>query len=132
MDTSAWYPLLLRAHPDHSRVAAILRRTLESGERAVTTNLVLAETYALLLSRGHRLAAITFLEAVRKVPNVVVASTEELEQRALKDWLMPFEDQDFSFADAVSFAVMQERGIRSAVTFDAHFATAGFEMNPVG
>ena len=86
----------------------------------------------MLLSRGHRLAAITFLEAVRKVPNVVVTSTEELEQQALKDWLMPFEDQDFSFADAVSFAVMQERGIRRAVTFDAHFATAGFEMIPAG
>ena len=113
-------------------MAAALRGTIRSGERAVTTNLVLAETYALLLSRGHRLAAITFLEAVRKVPNVVVTSTEELEQQALKDWLMPFEDQDFSFADAVSFAVMQERGIRRAVTFDAHFATAGFEMIPAG
>jgi len=132
VDTSAWYPLLLKAHPDHTRVAAALRGTIKSGERAVTTNLVLAETYGLLLSRGHRLAAITFLEAVRKVPNVVVTSTEELEQQALKDWLMPFEDQDFSFADAVSFAVMQERGIRRAVTFDAHFATAGFEMIPAG
>lgn len=130
MDTSAWYPLLLRAHPDHARVAAVLRGTLKSGERVVTTNLVLAETYALLLSRGHRLAAITFLETVRKAPNVVVTSTEEVEQRALKNWLMPFEDQDFSFTDAVSFAVMQERGIGRAVTFDAHFATAGFDIVP--
>lgn len=132
VDTSAWYPLLLKAHPDHRRVAAVLRGTLKSGERAVTTNLVLAETYALLLSRGHRLAAITFLAAVRKVPNVVVTSTEELEQRALSDWLMPFEDQAFSLADAVSFAVMQERCIRRAVTFDEHFANAGFEMIPAG
>ena len=130
MDTSAWYPLLLRAHPDHALVAAVLRETLKSGERVVTTNLVLAETHSLLLSRGHRLAAITFLEAVRKIPNVVVTSTEELEQRALEDWLIAFEDQDFSFADAVSFAVMQERGIRRAVTFDAHFAMAGFEIIP--
>jgi predicted nucleic acid-binding protein len=132
VDTSAWYPLLLKAHSDHARVAAVLRATLKSGERAVTTNLVLAETYALLLSRGHRAAAITFLAAVRKVPNVVVTSTEELEQRALEDWIMPFDDQNFSLADAVSFAVMQERGIRRAVTFDAHFGTAGFEMIPVG
>ena len=43
---------------------------------------------------------------------------------------MQFDDQNFSLADAVSFAVMQERGIRRAVTFDAHFATAGFEMIP--
>lgn len=132
VDTSAWYPLLLKAHPDHARVATALRGTLNAGERAVTTNLVLAETYALLLSRGHRAAAIAFLAAVRTAPNLVVTSTEELEHRALKDWLMPFDDQNFSLADAVSFAVMQERGIRRAVTFDAHFATAGFEIIPAG
>ena len=39
-------------------------------------------------------------------------------------------DQDFSFTDAVSFAVMQERGIEEAFTFDSHFATLGFRMIP--
>lgn len=93
----------------------------------VTTNLVLAETHTLLLYRGHRAAALTFLRAVRESPNLIVSSTPALEQRALADWLEPFEDQDFSFTDAVSFAVMAERRIARALTLDAHFATAGFE-----
>lgn len=130
VDTSAWFPLLLKAHPDHSRVAAVIKAALEGRAGVVTTNLVLAETYTLLLSRGHRLAAIRFLESVRAAPSIVVTSSEELEQAALIDWLVPFEDQDFSFADAVSFAVMRQRGIRRAASFDAHFATAGFEMLP--
>ena len=131
VDPSAWFPLLLKAHPDHARVAAVLTGAVQRGERVVTTNLVLAETYALLLSRGHRAAAITFLASVRARPNVVVTSTEELEQRALSDWIVAFEDQDFSLADAVSFVVMRERGIGRAVTFDAHFAIAGFEVLPL-
>lgn len=130
VDTSAWFPLLLKAHPDHARVAAVISAAIRGRERIVTTNLVLAETYALLLSRGHRLAATRFLEAVRSAPNTVVTSTEELEQAALADWLIPYGDQSFSLADAVSFAVMRERGIGNAASFDAHFATAGFEMLP--
>jgi predicted nucleic acid-binding protein len=127
VDTSAWFPLLLRRHPDHARLTAALRKRISSGDRVVTTNLVLAETYTLLLYRGHRDAALTFLRSARIAPNIVVASTPELEHRALVDWLEPFDDQRFSFADAVSFAVMQERGITRALALDAHFSIAGFE-----
>ncbi len=55
-------------------------------------------------------------------------STELLEERAVEDWLEPYADQDFSFTDAVSFAVMAERGIAEAITIDSHFAAAGFRM----
>lgn len=130
VDTSAWLPLLLRRHPDHEPVSDALRRRVSSGDRVVTTNLVLAESYALLLYRGHRGAALTFLDAIRQSPNEVVSSSPELEQRAVADWLVPFDDQDFSFTDAVSFAVMRERGIERALTLDPHFSTAGFELLP--
>jgi predicted nucleic acid-binding protein len=130
VDTSAWFPLLLRRHPQHQSVSGALRRRLSSGDRIVTTNLVLAESYALLLYRGHRAAALTFLEAVRESPNEVVTSSPELEHQALREWLGPYDDQDFSFADAVSFAVMRDRGIERALTLDKHFSTAGFEILP--
>jgi predicted nucleic acid-binding protein len=41
-----------------------------------------------------------------------------------------YEDRDFSFTDAVSFAVMSERRIREALTLDTHFAAAGFAVLP--
>lgn len=128
VDTSAWFPLLLRNHEQHDVLAAALRSAIAGGERVVTTNLVLAETYTLLLYRGHRSAGLTFLRTIRERPNVIVSSTQELEERAVVDWLERFDDQKFSFADAVSFAVMQERGISRALTLDKHFATAGFDM----
>ena len=128
VDTSAWFPLLLRRHAEHDALTAVFRRRVAKGERVVTTNLVLAETHALLLCRGHRAAALTFVQTVRESPNIVVASTPELEERAIAEWLERYDDQDFSFADAVSFAVMRERRIERALTLDGHFATAGFEM----
>jgi predicted nucleic acid-binding protein len=46
------------------------------------------------------------------------------------EWLERYDDQDFSFADAVSFAVMTERGITDALTLDRHFQGAGFRVLP--
>lgn len=130
VDTSAWYPLLVASHPDHARMAAALRTLIGARRRLVTTNLVVAETHALLLRRVGRPSALAFLRVVGEPPNVVVRSTAELEDAAARDWLEPFDDQDFSFADAVSFAVMAERRMGDVLTLDHHFATAGFR--PVG
>ena len=93
----------------------------------MTTNLVVAETHALLLRRVGGPTALTFVRTVYESPNVVVHSTRDLEAAAERNWLARFADQDFSLTDAVSFAVMTERRIREALTLDAHFAVAGFQ-----
>jgi len=103
---------------------------MRRGRRLVTTNLVIAESQALLMRRVHRLAALAFLEAVVKPPHVIVFSTPEREARAQQDWLAPDDDHDFSLTDALSFAVMSERRIRSALTLDGHFRAAGFAVIP--
>lgn len=66
--------------------------------------------------------------AQRTAPNVAAANTEYLEDAAITDWLMRHADQPFSMVDAVSFAIMAERGTRAALTLDRHFAVAGYEM----
>ena len=126
VDTSAWYPLIVAKHPDHARLGSALRGLIRNHRRLVTTNLVVAETHALVLRRVGRAPALTFLQTVGESPNIVVRSSRELEAAAERDWLARYDDQDFSFADAVSFAVMTERGIREALTLDHQFAVAGF------
>src|SRR5688500_5991351 len=126
IDTSAWYPLLVAAHPDHAALASALRALISDRRRLVTTNLVVAETHALLLRRASRNAALTFVKTVSEPPNLVVRSTAELEEHATREWLDRFADQDFSLADAVSFTVMAERRIDEALTLDHHFAIAGY------
>jgi predicted nucleic acid-binding protein len=128
VDTSAWYPLVVATHPDHMRLAAALRAAIGARHRLVTTNLVVAETHALLLRRVGRSTALTFVRTVDDSPNVVVRSTRDLERVAERDWLARYADQDFSFTDAVSFAVMAERRVRDALSLDHHFAVAGFRI----
>jgi len=129
VDTSAWYPLIVARHPDHARLGSALRALIRNHRRLVTTNLVVAETHTLLLRRVGRTTALTFLQTVGESPNVVVRSSRELEAAAERDWLTRYDDQDFSFADAVSFAVMTERGIRDALALDHHFVVAGFQAS---
>jgi predicted nucleic acid-binding protein len=132
VDTSAWYPLADRAHPDHARLAEVLRDRVAGGIRIVTTNLLVAESHALLLRRAGRGAALRFLNEVVREPILVVTSSPEIEARARDEWLKRYDDQDFTLADGVSFAVMTERGIGEALALDRHFATAGFRMIPAG
>lgn len=67
-----------------------------------------------------------FLESMHTIPRfAIIYSDAVLEQKAV-DLLRRYSDQDFSFADAVSFAVMRERGIGEAFAFDHHFEVAGF------
>jgi predicted nucleic acid-binding protein len=130
VDTSAWYPLAVPTHPDHAPLRDALRARVAAGVRVVTTNLIVAETHALLLRRVHGAAARTFVRLVQQPPNLVVRATADLEQSALDDWLERYADQPFSLADAVSFAVMAERRIEEALTLDRHFAVAGFTVLP--
>lgn len=130
VDTSAWYALALPRDPAHARLARTLRERVSRGVRIVTTNLVVAETHALLLRRVGRGPAEAFARVVRGSPNLVVSSTPDLEVAALDEWIARCDDQDFSLTDAVSFAVMAERGIGEALTQDRHFATAGFVVVP--
>ena len=128
VDTSAWYPLVVASHSDHAPLAAALHAAVKAHRRVVTTNLVVAETHALLLRRVGRDTALTFVQTVDAAPNVVVRSTRELESAAERNWLARYADQDFSLTDAVSFTVMTERRIRQALGLDQHFVVAGFEL----
>ena len=128
VDTSAWYPLADGSHSRHQELASALRARVRQGQRIVTTNLVLAETHALILRREGREVALRFAGLTRRPPGTVVFSTFEREESAFRDWLERFEDQDFSLTDAVSFVVMAEMGIQEALTLDRHFSTAGFTM----
>jgi len=130
VDTSGWYTLALSSAAGHDAAQKALRERVKKRARIVTSNLVVAETHVLLLRRSGRRAALAFLREVGRGPNIVVTSSPDHEQRALTDWLERFDDQPFSFTDAVSFAIMKERGIREALATDHHFAAAGFVVVP--
>jgi len=71
-----------------------------------------------------------FLESLRQSSRLVkLHSDSEIEERA-EAILARYSDHDFSYVDAVSFAVMRQRRIAEAFAFDPDFLTAGFALLP--
>jgi hypothetical protein len=91
---------------------------------------VIAETYIVLLNElGHR-SAIRFLEKIKASPRIMrIYSNDDIERDA-GELLRKYDDQDFSYADAVSFVIMNRHKIRKVFCFDKHFTVAGFEAVP--
>ncbi len=50
----------------------------------------------------------------------------EVHHRSARQWLAKLADQRISYADAVSFAVMEATQCRVAMSFDRDFVIAGF------
>ncbi len=130
VDTSAWLALADNDDTHHRKAALIFPSLLKTYRGLITSNLVIAEAYILILNElGHK-AAIDFLERLKASPRILkIYSTEEIEASAEKI-LIKYNDQDFSYADSVSFAIMKKEKIRKAFCFDKHFLTAGFESIP--
>lgn len=130
VDTGAWLALADSSDDLHTTAVAAYSTILQTGARLVTTNLVVAETYNLIRRRIGHVSAMQFLQSLRASPRLdKIYSDLELETAA-EVWLQRYADQDFSFVDAVSFALMQAEDISQTFAFDKHFSTAGFAWTP--
>jgi uncharacterized protein len=124
-DSSA-YLALLDADDSHQQDASVIARELaQQRYRQFTTNVLLVESHALILSTLGRTQALHFLLTMERSATTVVRvrASDEVLAKAL---LARYDDKDYSFADALSFVVMERLGIRSAFTFDHHFAQYGW------
>jgi predicted nucleic acid-binding protein len=130
VDAGAWIALADADDGYHQAATRVYPTLIKNYRRLVTTNLVVAEAYAMLRrTLGHG-PAMGFLDGIRSSSRIQkVCSTPELEREA-EEILRQYTDQDFSFADAVSFALMRRRDIAEAFAFDHHFSTAGFVLVP--
>jgi predicted nucleic acid-binding protein len=125
VDTSAYGALADRADQDHSAAIAINRYLTEKRIALVTTNFVIAETHALVLSRAGRDIAFALLQRLDASAGIVVRVGEN-DEREARRIIASYHDKDFSLVDAMSFAVMTRLAITSAFTFDWHFQQFGF------
>ena len=74
----------------------------------------------------YRDAALQLLSSLQRDASVeIVALSEPLLQRAVALYAKR-PDKEWGLTDCISFVVMEERGIRDALTADEHFRQAGF------
>lgn len=130
VDTGAW--IAISDHRDQHHVAAtgVYPRLLQQYRALVTTNLVIAETYVMIRRVGGYKPAMRFLDSIRRSSRILKIYSDEVLEEQAEGILRRYDDQDFSFTDAVSFAVMGQRGITEAFAFDRHFLIAGFTLVP--
>lgn len=130
VDAGAWIAASDSRDKYHKPASEHFMRILAEDWVLVTTNLVAAEAYIIIRRTGGHAPAMRFLRSIRESARLRrVYSDAALEAKA-EQILDQYTDQDFSYADAVSFVVMQDRGIEQAFAFDQHFVTAGFRLLP--
>jgi predicted nucleic acid-binding protein len=129
VDSSAYLALLDTDDEHHREAIATLQELAQARYRQFTTNVLLIESHALILSVLGRGRAAQFLKDMKESNTVVIRARAADEERATQI-LFQYTDKDFSFADAISFAVMERLTIRLAFTFDRDFAQYGFPVLP--
>lgn len=116
-DSSAILALLDADDADHERAAATARRIASERSPSFITNYIEVEAHALLLRKLGRTLAREWL-LTGSLP--VIRALPEEEDRA-REIVARHSDKDWSLCDAISFAVLDMRGMRRAFTFDRHF-----------
>ena len=93
----------------------------------LTHDYVLAEFTPLCQARAlNRTAALDFATELLDNPHVEVIWVDEIIHRAALALLSERQGKTYSLCDAVSFVLMQHRGITEALTTDHHFEQEGF------
>ncbi len=122
------YSIALSVESDeHHEHAEKLAEQLEAEQTPlVTTQAILLEIGNALSKERYRAAAVELFDALKEDPLVeIVPLTEEIFAQAL-DLFRNRSDKEWGLVDCVSFIVMQERGIKEALTPDKHYEQAGF------
>jgi uncharacterized protein len=130
VDSGPWIALSVRRDSLHEAATTHLRRLVQAGRPLVTSNLVVAESYALIRYRGGHGPASTFLRSLRSSQRVRRIVSDPDAELAAEQLLQRFDDQEFSYVDAVSFTLMRRNGIQTAFAFDQHFRTMGYVLAP--
>jgi hypothetical protein len=121
----AVFVVALINHRDQYHDQAVELAASYENRHFLITDVVLLEI-ANALARRYRPQAVQVLDRFLTSEDVeVVRLTPELFDQAFALY-RAHEDKEWGLTDCISFEVMREAGIRDALTFDQHFAQAGF------
>ena len=127
VDTGAWYALVDTDDADHGVAAAFLAA---NAVPLITTNAVLSETVTLIRYRISHEAARIFGQKLRKSAFVRMITVTPADEERAWEIFTRYRDQDFSFVDCTSFAVMQRMKLTHAFALDRHFKVMKFTVIP--
>jgi predicted nucleic acid-binding protein len=125
LDAGPLIAFLSRRDNHHEAVLETFKELFQSGRRLLTTNRVVSEVYD-AIRYDRRTSRKNDARPALAVFDAVIAAGEsietafidqEIERRAVSV-LRAYPDQNFSFCDACSFALIEERRLGEIYTFD--------------
>jgi predicted nucleic acid-binding protein len=105
-------------------------KLLESPLSLVTTSYVLDEVVTFLNSKRLRSKAVSVGNNLLNASPIQLIHTDEALFYEGWQYFGQHADKTFSLIDCISFVLMNRLGIAEALTFDRHFAQAGFVKLP--
>jgi predicted nucleic acid-binding protein len=126
VDTAAWRAIVDRRDAKHTVAGTEMKRLIEEGRVLVTSDYVIDEACTLIRARVGMHAALRFLDLLDRTRAMTLAWIGPDRFEAARQLFRKHPDQAFSFTDCTSFVVMEELGIRDALTTDPDFRIKGF------
>jgi uncharacterized protein len=131
VDASAWVALIDARDGCHLPARGFWLASLEARRTFLTSDYVLDEAYTLLRRRRNGLAMARELHGRIGASRLIEVVEIGADLRAAAwEIFTTYEDPTFSFTDCTSFALLRERRLLEAFTFDGDFRPAGFLVRP--
>ncbi|MBI5676599.1 MAG: PIN domain-containing protein [Nitrospirae bacterium] len=126
------YLIALEAADDQNHKKALLhwQELIMNLPMIVTTSYILNEVATFFNSRNNHDKAV---EIGNNILNSSLVKFIHIDEPLFHDGWLYFrrhKDKSYSLTDCISFIVMNQHGIKTALTFDAHFIQAGFKTHP--
>jgi len=121
VDSSAIVALIVKKDSNHEQAVEVLDRLTRQGAELVISNFIIAESYNLIAVRANSFKAREWLLA----NTWPVERVERLDEKRALEIIRTYDDKDFSYTDATSFAMIERFAIDFAFTFDRHFQQHG-------
>ena len=132
IDTGALIARFVERDQYHVHAVEFWRGLQTERTRCLTSNFVLSETFTLLARRTTYQFAVNRARSLYASTVLQILRPSDEDEHAALGYFDKYADQQVSFTDCVSFALMERHGIRDVFTFDRHFMMAGFvPRNPL-
>ena len=123
IDTSAFIAMRVSDDINYNNAQGFLKTVKDHRLRLHTTNFILDEVYT-YFCRSHDVA-VEMAELIMNNPLIIFHRVGAGDEKAAWDILKAYNDKEFSYTDATSFAIMKRLRLQAAFAVDEHFKQYG-------
>lgn len=126
LDTAFAIALISPKDVFHEKALELAKQVEKSKTRLVTTRAIVVEIGNALSKESTRKSAVELIDSIEGDETItIVPVSDEIYNNAFKMFRSRL-DKEWGLTDCISFVVMKQQGITSALTTDQHFQQAGF------